>query len=170
MDLKVIIWIIGLLIYFYAQSKKGKKQAPEVEEPSSQPRPGKPITFEDLLREIQQSRQPDPVPPPTTSRTPEVIDYEEEIPEEAEPIEVVPTYKRQEEVTAVYEEAKRAAFQRASLEETVKLKEIPTQPGKFKGYEQDSRPAFAASIAEDLRSPESVRKAFILSEVLNRRF
>lgn len=167
--MKVIIWIIGLLIYFYAQSKKAKKPAAGSEEPSGQPRPGKQITFEDLLREIQQSRQPEPTPLPT-SRTPEVIDYDEELKEEAESFESVPAYKRQEDVTAVYEEAKRAAFQRASLEETVKLQEIPTLPGKFKGYEQDTRPAFTAAIAEDLRSPESIRKAFILSEVLNRRF
>lgn len=168
--MKVIIWIIGLLIYFYAQSRKAKKQVPEAEEPSSQPRPGKTITFEDLLREIQQSRQPEPAPVPPPARTPEVIDYDEDLREEAEPIEVIPAKNRQEEVTAVYEEAKRAAFQRASLEETVKLQEIPSLPGKFKEYEQVSRPAIAAAIAEDLRSPESARKAFILSEVLNRRF
>ncbi len=165
--MKVIIWIIGLLIYFYAQSRKAKKPEVSGEDPSGQPpRPGRPITFEDLLREIQQSKAPEP----PKQALPEVVDYDEELVEEAQPIEVVPERKRQEEVTAVYEEAKRAAFQRASLEETVKLQEMPVTMGKFKGYESETRPSLAATIAEDLKSPDNIRKAFILSEILNRRF
>lgn len=165
--MKVIIWIIGLLIYFYAQSRKAKKTEAPGEEPKGQPQgSGRPISFEDLLREIQQSRKPEPARP----ASPEVVDYDEDIREEAEPVEVVPARKRQEEVTAVYEAAKQAAFQRASLEDTVSLQEIPIAQGKFKGYEQESRPALATMIADDFKSPENLRKAFIMSEILNRRF
>ena len=42
--------------------------------------------------------------------------------------------------------------------------------GKFKGYEQEVQPSLAAEIARDLKSPDSARKAVILSEVLGRRF
>jgi len=172
MDLKIIIWIIGLLIYFYAQSKKARKPVEPSDEGGSQPaRPVRPVTFEDLLREIQQSRQTEK---PPARPEPEVVDYDDDIEEEAQPEERIPERTRyekpQEEVMSIYEQAKQAAFNRASLEETASLGDTDVTFGKFKGYEQEVKPSLAAEIARDLKSPDSARKAVILAEVLNRRF
>ena len=175
-DLKVILWIIIGIVYLLARGRK--KEAP----PPRRPRPAEtavpeetnepaPKTFEDLLREIEGMKQPQP-PPRTREPEPEVVDYDENLgPEEQDLEEVTPSYKRDDnEAYRIYEEAKTQAFYRPSLEETVKLEDTIVRFKQFKGYEKESRKNVLQDYVQDLRDPQSFKKALILSEILRPKF
>jgi len=70
----------------------------------------------------------------------------------------------------LYEKAKQEAFNRASLEETMKIEDTVVRFGQFKGYQQDKEVNVLAEYVKDLQDPAGFKKAFILSEVLNRKF
>lgn len=101
----------------------------------------------------------------------EYQDYDDEIEAEAQEAERVDYKKRdQDETFEAYEKAKMAAFNRASLEETMKLEDTVVKFGQFKGYQQDTPLSVASTYVKDLQDPEGFKKAFILSEILNRKF
>src|SRR5690349_4611707 len=123
MDLQFWIWLIIIVITLIARASKKKPPQPappedyeEREQPSS-----KPLTFEELLREIQAAKQqrrpePEPVrpfrqpePQPTVYKE---IDYDDDLKEEEEDLETVPAAKDDSTAMDVYERAKREAFSR----------------------------------------------------------
>jgi len=170
-DFKVILWIIIGIIYLLARRKKVTPPPPQRQRPveDSQPAESLPVpkSFEELLREIEgmkKPRQPEPEP--------EVVDYDDNLgPEERGLEEVAPSYKRDDEqVNQVYEEAKRLAFYRPSLEETVKLEDTVVRFSQFKGYTKETKRNGPNEYVKDLREPQSFRKAFILSEILRPKF
>lgn len=177
MEIKIIFWIILGLIYLFARRKKTQappgqqgRVNPETEYPTESDRPK---TFEELLREIEQMKNPEPEPQkyePTVYRP--IAEKYEDIEEEAveKPVEnTYYNYRDHDKIYEVYEEAKRQAFNRPSLEETVKLKDtiVRFDSNKFKQTPVHNE---SAELLNDLRNPKSFRKAFILSEILNRKF
>jgi hypothetical protein len=168
------IWLIIIVVTFLARAKKKKPQ----DEPTSyggqtidrNPEPTqKPISFEDLLREIQATKAPQPKPVP--QKTIEYTDYDDDLEEEVKEVERVDYKKRDQDQTFdTYEKAKLAAFNRPSLEETMKVEDTVVKFGQFKGYQQDTEVNVLAEYVKELQNPTSFKKAFILSEVLNRRF
>ncbi|MCW5911166.1 MAG: hypothetical protein KIT62_08840, partial [Cyclobacteriaceae bacterium] len=128
----------------------------------------KPISFEDLLREIQASKAPQPKPLVQPKQV-EYVDYDDEIEEEIKPLKK-PDYRTEDEIYATYEKAKSEAFNRASLEETMHLEDTVVSYEKFKGYKRERKVAPAVDYIKELRNPSSFKRAFILSEVLSRRF
>lgn len=168
MSIKVIFWIVVGIIYLISRVRK----KPEAQMPKSGPRPSesetfdKPLTFDELLKEIQAAKEPKAQPVPSKS---EYVDYDEEIEEDAKPFERV-DYRKEDKIYETYEKAKEEAFHRPTMEETMKLENTVVRFGQFKSYVQDDKPSLAAAYAKDLKEPENVRKAFILSEILNRRF
>lgn len=176
-DLKVIIWIIIGVVYLLSRRKKESPPPPARKiRPAEDSRPEEstspaPQSFEDLLREIQQMKQPQ------TSQgrrepEPEVVDYDENVePEERDLEDVTPSYKRDDsESYRVYEEAKALAFHRPSLEDTVKLEDTIVRFKQFKGYEKESRGNILAEYVADLRDPRGFKRAFVLSEILRPKF
>ena len=169
MEIKIIVWIIIGLIYIFSRSKK--KQAPP---PTPTPEAGsdghRPMTFEELLQEIQQGKkveEPVPVPAPVVVPRPMV----QSTYAEPKPLEDVDyDYRKQDRIYEIYDQATREAFQRPSLEETMKLEDTIFRYKQFKSYEKESRPSLARQYALELRDPTNFRKAFIMSEILNRRF
>jgi hypothetical protein len=167
MSIKVILWIIIGIIYLISRARK----KPQDQAPASRPRPAeaetfdKPLTFDELLKEIQAAKQPKVEPTPE----PEFVDYDDDVEEDAKPFERV-DYRKEDKIYETYEKAKEEAFHRPSMEETVKLENTIVKFGQFKSYVQDDRPSLASVYAKDLREPENFRKAFILSEILTRRF
>lgn len=128
--------------------------------------PSKPVTFEELLKEIQTAKAK-PEPKPIAQYT----DYEEDLEPEEKSLEKTDyNYRDQDKIYEIYEKAKQEAFQRPSMEETMKLENTIVRFGQFKGYQQEAQPALAAEYAKELQDPANVRKAFILSEILNRKF
>ena len=146
MDEKILIYIIiGIIYFLFNRLKKKEPEEQEVERPNDQPtdsnRP-RPVTFEELLREItegkQQQQQPEqPVfesKPQYRRQEPEpepaYVDYDDEIEAEEKSLEKV-TFD-QERTNEIYEQAKKMAFNRPSLEESLKLADVNTSFGKFK--------------------------------------
>jgi hypothetical protein len=168
------IWLIVIVVTFLARAKKKKPQ----DEPTSygeqtinrNPEPAqKPISFEDLLREIQATKAPQPKPVP--QKTIEYTDYDDDIEEEVEQAEQVDYRQRDQDKTFdTYEKAKQAAFNRPSLEETMRVEDTVVRFGQFKGYQQDTEVNLLAEYVKELQDPAGFRKAFILSEVLGRKF
>jgi hypothetical protein len=177
-EYKWIIYLVLGLIYFFARSKKKspQQQAPDRDVDQSRPADA-PVTFEDLLREIQQSKAPAPKPeikPVSTYRQPQYPkyeDYDDKLEEEEKDLEDVGyDYKKQDNIYEVYEKAKQAAFHRPSLEETMKVEDTVVRFGQFKEYQNQEEPSLASTVAKDFQNPENVRKAFILSEILQRKY
>ncbi len=171
-ELKIIIWVIIGIIYLISRfRKKPATDAPR--RPVENIPEDKPVSFEDLLREIQaakaQKQQPEPVLVPETEF--KVEDYDDELKEEEQPLEKTDyNYKDHDTIYETYEMAKQEAFLRPSMEETMKLQNTIVRFGQFKSYEQQTRPSLAREYGKDLQDPTNFRKAFILSEILNRRF
>jgi hypothetical protein len=168
MSLKLIIWIIIGIVYLISRSRKKQEEpaqpSSEHEEVSS---PTKPVSFEELLREIQSAKTTKQAPRPVAQYT----DYDEDIEEEEKGLEKTDySFRDQDKTYEAYEKAKQEAFHRPSMEETLKLENTVVRFGQFKGYQQEEKPALAAEFAEDLKNPANFRKAFILSEILNRKF
>jgi hypothetical protein len=133
----------------------------------------KPLTFEELLREITEAKQ-SPQPSFETRRPEtEVVDYDDEIKEEEQDLEEVSynkRYKEEERVNTAYEQAKREAFNRPSLEETLKVSDTQVQFGKFKVFEVNQNTNVLEDYTKDFQDPEGLKKAVVMSEILKRKF
>jgi hypothetical protein len=179
------IYVIIAIIYGISRAlKKPENQPKDVADPrpdrpvnyDQTPPPGqrpKAMTFEELLKEITEAKQP-PQPTYETKRhQPEYVDYDDDIKEEAEDLEEVSyekRYREEERANAVYEEAKRQAFNRPSLEETLKVSDTNVQFGKFKVFEEQQSRNVLEDYTKDLQDPSGLKKAVILTEILNRKF
>ena len=67
MDEKILIYIvIGIIYFLFNRLKKKNPEEQEVERPNDQPSDSnspRPVTFEELLREITEGKQPKQTPP-----------------------------------------------------------------------------------------------------------
>jgi len=174
---KLQFWFYVILGIIYLVSRIKKK--PEQEKKSGEFRPEKPVrqfeqpsakpafnpkpkTFEELLREITESKQ---------SQQPEVVDYDDNLEDEEKDIEEIKyDYRKDDKIYEVYEEAKRQAFVRPSLEETMKLEDTKLQYGKFKVFEIEAERNLLQEYLTDFRDPEGFKKAVVMSEILKRKF
>ncbi|MBN8575452.1 MAG: hypothetical protein KF775_02695 [Cyclobacteriaceae bacterium] len=159
------IWLIVVVVGLIARASK--KKTPEGGAPSNRgPQEHKPISFEELLREIQASKAPAPKPveQPTT-----YIDYDDDLEEEIKPLATA-SYKTEDEIYATYEKAKSEAFNRASLEETMHVEDTVVNYEKFNRYKRTKRKPQSVGIAQAFKNPASFKQAFIMSEILTRRF
>lgn len=181
MDIQFWIWLIIIVITLIARAGRQKpKPAPRQDDEGrgadGQPQRG-PMTFEDLLREIQAAKEIRETPtrpqaPAGPYRQPEPtyqeVDYDDNIGEEEEDLETIVDDQR---TSDIYERAKQQAFSRPSLEETLRLEDTEVKFGKFKGYgetEEEKHPL--AGVLAELKDPDGFRKAFIMSEILTRKY
>jgi hypothetical protein len=145
-----------------------EKPAQKFELPPAKPSASsRQLTFEELLKEITESK------PSTQKSQPyqEVVDYDDGIGEEEQDLEEVDyDYRKKDKIYGEYEEAKRQAFVRPSLEETMKVEDTVMTFGKFKEFEQESRRDLMAEYLADFKDPEGMRKAVVMSEILQRKF
>lgn len=168
MDIQFWVWVIIIVITLIARANKKKEPQSPPFDPSTGNDPSKPISFEDLLREIQAAKAPKPVAQPAKSNE---IDYDDDLEEEAKPIERPEFAYSDDHIYETYEKAKREAFSKASLEETMKVEDTVVRFSQFKGYQQVEQPTNRlAEYIQELRDPEGFKKAFIMSEILGRRF
>lgn len=177
----LIIGGVYVVSWFLKKSREAAKNQPtkpttrrdrdfQDTEPYSE-RP-KQLTFEELLQEITQGKQPAPRPvvQPQTRQT-EYVDYDDDLKDEEEDLEDVSTdYRRKNNVYEVYEKAKSDAFNRPSLEETMKVEDTVVKFSKFKVFEEEKGRNLLEEYTRDLQDPEGFKKALVLSEILNRRF
>lgn len=172
------LYVIVAVIYLISRArKKSKEQNAPVDFPDQEtttiprsydqptsPKP-KPLTFEELLREITEAKESRPAPRPE----PEYVDYDDEIEEEEGKSMETITPINEERTTQVYEDAKKLAFYRPSLEETMKLEDTDTKYGKFAEFEIKEERNLLLEYSQDLRDPKGFKRALILSEILNRK-
>jgi hypothetical protein len=175
MDIQFWIWVAVIVLSLLARANKNKKRsggAPEGMPGQPEVPAEKPMTFEELLREIEASRQPaKPKPVPVVAqREVEVVDYDNDLKDEAEDLETIPDYRKEDAIYDVYEKAKKEAFSRPSLEETTKLEDTIVRFGQFKGYQKQDNKVVISDYLKDFHDREGLKKAFVMSEVLKRRF
>lgn len=184
-DLQFWLYVIIGVIYLISQVRKKAKQQqgpptekPLTRKPTSQsptwqretatPTSGqKPMTFEDLLREITEAKTMKDEPEYETYEKPE-YDYDTDI--EAEKLEPeVVDYRNTDSIYQKYEDAKTKDYSINSLEESLKLEEVDMKFGKFKEFEAESKVNLLDLYTKDLRDPEGLKKAVILTEILSPR-
>lgn len=190
MDEGLIKWIVYgaiFLAYYFIKNRAKKNQPqqdsiPDYQEPTTSTSTGKPVTFEDLLREIQQAKapkapEPKPEPKPVLKpyyeapSYPKYDDYDDKLEEEERDLEDVNyDYRKKDNIYDVYQDAKVAAFNRASLEETMKVEDTVVRFGQFKEYQRLEEPSLASLVAKDFEDPEKVKRAFVMSEILRRKY
>jgi hypothetical protein len=189
MELKFWIYLIIGVIYVLSRLLKKKEQETPDTPPYQADKPvktfdlpqakptantGKALTFEELLKEISESKTSTPKPV-TVQKAPkpyqEVIDYDDNLANEEQDLEDVGyDYRKKDKIYDVYEDAKRQAFNRPSLEETMKVGDTVMSYGKFKEFEQTKKRDLIKDYLSDFNDPEGMKKAIVMSEILQRRF
>jgi hypothetical protein len=179
MDTQFWVWLIIIVVTLLARGLKKKPpqegRAPQSfddsDESTSRPS-SRPVSFEDLLREIQESKAPTPVTTraelPPVRKVSEYVDYDDDIPEEVQELET-PDYRKEDDIYKVYEDAKNQAFLRPSLEVETEIPRTKIEFEHFKEYDKEVRGARFDFLAE-LKDPDGFKKAFLLSEILNRKY
>jgi hypothetical protein len=188
MELQFWIYVIIGIIYVLSRAiKKQEKENKEVQDykperkveydPTPPVNKPKQLTFEELLKEITEAKQAQkPVyetkPSYETVTEPsEYVDYDDQIEKEEKDLEDVNyNYRKRDKVYDIYEDAKRLAFERPSLEETMKVTDTNVKFGKFKEFEAEEQRDLLAEYSKQLQDPEGLKKAVVLSEILNRKF
>lgn len=168
--LYVIIGVVYLLSRLRKKSKEQPEGRPNAERevqtggtiPPGRTVPPKTLSFEDLLREITEAKMPKQEP---------VVDYDDALEEEEKDLEDVNyDYKKQNTVYNTYEEAKKQAFFRPSLEETMKVGDTVVNFEKFKEFERGDVRDVAAEYLRDFKDLDAIKKAVVMSEILKRKF
>ncbi len=171
MDLQFWIWLIVIVVTLIARANKKKPQQPfepqqpDYKEPTSA---NKPVSFEDLLREIQAAKTPKPTPVIIPKKY-DFEDYDDNLKEEAEVVEKT-DYRSEDSIYETYDKAKRDAFNKVSLEESMHVEDTVVKFEQLKGYKREEREPAVNEYVRELRNPSSFKRAFILSEVLSRKF
>lgn len=179
MDIQFWVWLVVIVITLIARANKKKPQTfdqDQRESPNStSDKTNKPVSFEDLLREIQAAKAPKPKPSPVVSKPfvatkqQDFENYDDNLGDETKSLEQT-DYYADDKIYETYESAKKAAFSRASLEETMKVEDTDVRFNQFKEYSKKTTKSAAAEYAKELQNPQSFKRALILSEILNRKY
>ncbi|MBX2966141.1 MAG: hypothetical protein KF845_08350 [Cyclobacteriaceae bacterium] len=189
-SLQFWLYIIIGAIYVISQIRKKAREAQSGQKPASKPvqkaetttttttwkqhppttaepvTTQKPMTFEELLREITQAKAPAETTYEPYQET-EYADYEVEGTEVLQEKPV--TSYQQDPVYKQFQEAKQYDYAANPLEDTLKLEDVDMKYGKFREFEAEARGSLLDEYTRDLRDPDGFKKAVILSEILNRR-
>lgn len=174
MDFQYWLYIIIGIIYLISQfRKKSEPQDENTGVPNAERNraPGeRPLSFEELLKEITQGKSPErkPVAANPIPQRPVVATYNEDEDEEERSIEKANQRYRTE--NRYYEDAKTLAFNRPSLEETMKHEDTDMRFGRFMEFEDNKVQNLATEYLEEFKNPTSLKKAIVMSEILQRKF
>lgn len=163
MDDQIWFYIIAAVIYFLTRKKK-KKAQPQQPQSSSESAPSpqqKPISFEELLKEI------------TEGKTQEQSEHEVVV-DQPEPVQVEEIKKEgrsrqfaDDESRRIYEDSIKRAEE---IDIPFEADEDYASKKLFKHADIEEEHTIADEIREGLQSTDSARKAIIYSEILNRKF
>lgn len=183
MDFQFWIWLIVIVITLIARANKKKPEQPPVPEdtddgtrrsqPSTQP---KAITFEDLLREIQGEKAlSKPAPPPKPQEKEyDFVDYDDDIPDEIQDLEEEVKYdvSNDEKAFQAYEASKKEANAILAIEKAAKSAKVGKieRSEHFKEYDLNKKRKPSFDFLNELRDPQGFKKAFIMSEILNKKY
>lgn len=129
----------------------------------------KALTFEELLREITEGKGASSKPQPQPQQ--EFVDYDDDLKEEAQDLEEVDyDYRKKDTIYKIYDDAKRQAFNRPSLEDTMKVGGTDMHFEKFKVFQEEETVDVGGAFLTNFKDTEGFKKAFVMSEILQRRF
>lgn len=161
-DIQLIIYIALIAFGLISRLLKSKKNAPpkrqkaKAPEPKAEQPPGQTFSFEELLKEFTETKEPKPAPPPVTPVT--------TLPDSREhPL------RNDDEVLQTYEKAVRKSphYEKEPLNASYRK---VVDPSKSEDYPDNKKEAEEDRWATWLRNPDSARKAIILSEIINRKY
>lgn len=200
-NLQIWFYVIVGIIYVISRAFKKKPEEAAPPRPSHQNRPnqpagrsaqgGKTMTFDELLREIAESKKPASAPSstprtsaynkpsvtrPTSTAKPTYVDYDDDLQDEEQDLEDVNYNYRKDKTYEAYNTGKKSAFNRPSYddayEDAPKLGELTESVLKFGRFEEFGRKKkkLASKYAKELTQPGGFKKALVLSEILNRKY
>ncbi|PZX56824.1 hypothetical protein LV84_01950 [Algoriphagus ratkowskyi] len=182
MDLGNIVYIVAVLAYFIYQATKGKKKNQSEDQPEMSDEPQqKPVSFEDLMREIRDAQKPKQAEPERPKMQPAPVQQVEPVVYEragdiqnrpewrADPPPAVkrfPTKKWEEDDDEI--EHYQGAFENTKSDLTRTSKGIPDIPS-FKEIAVESSYTGKSRYARMLKDPQSIKDAFVLKEILDKK-
>lgn len=181
MDAQFWIYIVIGVIYFLSKLLKKPEEVPgetpgkqhpgrsvdKGHPPTEQPRQ---LTFEELLREITEGKQP-PKPEPQPTQEPRYERFDDHPEEEAQSLERVDFDEAEDaRIFQKYEDAQRLANQRKSLEETLRLEDTVVDFKRFGAFEKKSSRDVLQDYLNITRDRERLKQAVVMSEILKRKF
>lgn len=184
MDAQFWIYIVIGVIYFLSRLLK-KPDETSAETPGGQPpekrtsqrtsqpttETPRPLTFEELLREITEGKQAEQRRIPEREVVPEYESYEKDPGEEARSLEEVNVDEVQNARRwKPYEEIPAPTVQRRSLEETMRLQDTVVDFNKFDAFRQTEKKRLLDGYMKIIRNPETLKQAVVMSEILKRKF
>ena len=87
---------------------------------------------------------------PAQSQSPKYEDYDDNIEKDEKDLEdVTYDYRNQDKIYETYENAKKEAFNKASLEETMHVEDTVVKYGRFKEFNKEEVPTVASTIAKE---------------------
>ncbi len=173
MDWGNIIYIIAIIIYFIYQATSGKKKGKNPEIPDNQSREDqeKPVTFEDLLKEIRDIQEGKPKeearPKPKPQTPPKRRESFEPIKAEKVPTSSYKPLEEQDDEIQYY----KGAFEKLdpkSAKTSEGIPEIPSSSSdeRFIKYRSQKK---ANPYSKLVKNKDSLKNAIVLKEILDRR-
>ena len=163
MDEQILFYIVAAVIYLLTRKRKRKQHsAPETSEASPPQKKSQPLSFEDLLKEITDQREP-------KSEIEEISSESDEKSEERVSTEDHKEGRKfaDDESRKIYEESIRRA---QKIDHEHKLDKTYATEKLVRSVEVNSGSSFADEIREGLTKIDTARKAIIYAEILNRRY
>lgn len=182
MDLGNIVYIVAVLAYFIYQATKGKKKNQSEDQPEMSDEPQqKPVTFEDLMREIREGQKPKSVEPSKPNIQPVPVDQPKPVqykpiaepvvrpewrPDPAPAVKRFPTKKWEEADDEI--EYYTGAFEKTESDLTKTSKGIPDIPS-FKKLDVETSDKSQNRYGRMLKNPKTIKDAIVLKEILDKR-
>lgn len=164
MDLGNIVYVVAVLGYFIYRAVQGKKEKElaDTNQPE-QEQAEKPVSFEDLLKEIREAQKPKRQAPEPKPVFQEVVVPQEKL--RAKPIAV----RRSQAVEVLDDEARfyQGAYN-SSNQNATKITDV-TYEGSFLKVEQYEASKKVNRYAAVLKNQQTLREALIVSEILKPR-
>ncbi len=161
MDLGNIVYVVAVIGYFIYRAVQGKKdkELAETNQPEEETGP-KPVSFEDLLKEIREAQKPKRQAPEPKPVFQEVVVPQEKI--RAKPIAV----RRSEAVEVLDDEARfyQGAYN-SSNQSATKITDV-TYEGSFLKAEQYEATKKVNRYAAVLKNQQTLREALVVIEIL----
>lgn len=176
------LYVIVALIYVISRAmKKSNQQRREARKPTSQDMQEtadtgreRPLTFEELLREITEGKkrvqQPAPKPQPKAPSRPAYVDYDDDLEDEEKSLEDVDyDFGKKESAFEVFEKARKDALRDDTTEESKPAGE-DIKYGRFTEFRIGGKNTLLQEYVKELKKPSGFKRAIVLSEILNRKF
>jgi len=162
-DYKFLIYIVGFILYslYKAFNKKNKPVTRKKRPSTNQQEESSPKTFEEILVELGGENK---------EAGTDVLEETGRIETEERPLKQKVSKEEYENADSTLKELYEKGEKLKTLNELVDIEKLETK-SRFSAYSQEkAENSLAAEIREDFENPDTVKKAFIYSEIFNRKY